>query len=93
MKICLYRRALTAVLILGYEVVRQCVAPIVIAAVQCGCSFSTHSPPFGGLLQEAFRKAATAALTKRLQSSVAAATAAAGSELDSLFNIQAQLTE
>jgi len=45
------------------------------------------------LLQAAFRKAALAALTKRLQSSVAAATSAAGSELDSLFNIQAQLTQ
>lgn len=44
-------------------------------------------------LQDAFRKAATAALTKRLQSSIAAATTAAGSELDSLFNVQAQLTQ
>lgn len=46
-----------------------------------------------GLLQEAFRKAAIAALTKRLQSSLAAATAAAGLELDPLWHIQAQLTQ
>lgn len=52
-----------------------------------------HSLSLVGLLQEAFRKAATAALNKRLQSSVAAATATAGSELDALINIQAQLTQ
>ena len=45
------------------------------------------------IMQEAFRKAAIAALTKRLQTSLAAATAAAGADLDSLFNIQAQLTQ
>lgn len=44
-------------------------------------------------MQEAFRKAAVAALTKRLQGSVATATTAAGSELDSLFSVQAKLTQ
>lgn len=45
------------------------------------------------VLQEAFRKAAVAALTKRLQQSVGTATAIAGSELDSLFGVQAQLVQ
>lgn len=49
--------------------------------------------PSAAVIKDAFRKAATAALTKRLQSSIAAATTAAGSELDSLFNVQAQLTQ
>ncbi|KAL0026775.1 hypothetical protein WJX77_000858 [Trebouxia sp. C0004] len=52
-----------------------------------------QSDPSAAVISAAFRKAALAALTKRLQSSVAAATSAAGSELDSLFSIQAQLTQ
>lgn len=52
-----------------------------------------QSDPSAAVISTAFRNAALAALTKRLQSSVAAGTSAAGSELDSLFNIQAQLTQ
>lgn len=44
-------------------------------------------------LQEAFRKAAIAALTNQLQQSVGSATAIAGSELDSLFSVQANLSQ
>lgn len=45
------------------------------------------------MLQEAFRKAAIATLTKRLQQSVGTSTAIAGSELDSLFSVQAKLVQ
>ena len=44
------------------------------------------------LLQAAFRKAAIAALTRRLQSSIAAANADAAAEMDSLFETQGKLT-
>ncbi len=43
-------------------------------------------------LQAAFQKAAIAALTRRLQSSIAAANADAAAEMDSLFETQGKLT-
>lgn len=44
-------------------------------------------------VEEAFRRAAIAALTSRLQQSMGTATAIAGSELDSLFSVQAKLAQ
>eukprot|EP00891_Asterochloris_glomerata_P007192 jgi/Astpho2/7192/e_gw1.00113.157.1_t len=49
-------------------------------------------PHLSFLLQAAFRKAAIAALTRRLQSSIAAANADAAAEMDSLFETQGKLT-
>lgn len=61
----------------------------------CCCTAHTNYTILNAscVLQEAFRKAAVAALTKRLQQSVGTATAIAGSELDSLFGVQAQLVQ